>query len=139
MNRMRWSQKRWNSYWTNALTLDLGFIGIPDGAEGSIPSRFMAELIHETLGADNFTSPIVIDRAHWTLAPKPKKGDRPRPMLVRLHYYAQKEQILGLTKGKERCGLPVYIYPNLLDEVSKLRAKLCEAKTVISTVIVLIG
>lgn len=97
----------------------------------------MTELIPEILGAENFPSPVMVD-AHRSLAPKPKKGARPRPLIVWLHYYAQKEKIMGLAKGKGPLtyrGTPVYIYPDLPAEVSKLRAtfntvkaKLREAK-----------
>ena len=50
---------------------NLRFIGVP---EGSCPTRFMAELIPEILGADNFPTQVEIDRAHRSLAPKPIKG-----------------------------------------------------------------
>lgn len=117
---------------------NLRFIGIPEGAEGGSPTKFMAELIPELLGAENFPSPVEIDRAHRSLAQKPKKGQRPRPFIVRLHYYAQREKIVGLAKGKGTLiyrGTPIHIYPDLPVEVSKLRAtfngikaKLREAK-----------
>lgn len=117
---------------------NLRFVGIPEGAEGASPTKFMAELIPEVLGAENFPSSVEIDRAHRSLAPKPKKGARPRAFIVRLHYYAQKEKIVGLAKGKSPLtyrGTPIHIYPDLPAEVSKLRAtftgikaKLREAK-----------
>lgn len=119
---------------------NLRFIGIPEGAEGTNPTKFMTELIHEVLGTEDFTSPVVIDRAHRSLASKPKIGDRLRLVLVRMHYYTQKEKILGLAKGKERLlyrGSPIHIYPDLPVKVSKLRAtfnpvkvKLREAKII---------
>lgn len=117
---------------------NLRFIGIPEGAEGSSPTKFMSELIPELLGAENFPTPVTIDRAHRSLAPKPKKGDRPRPIIVRLHYYTQKERIMGIARGKSSLnyqGSPVHIYPDLPTEISKMRAtfgavkaKLREAK-----------
>lgn len=98
----------------------------------------MAELIPEILGAENFPTLVKIDRAHQSLAPKPKKGARPSPIIVRLHYYAQKERIMGLAKGRGPLifrGTHVHIYPDLPAEISKLRAtfnavkaKLQEAK-----------
>lgn len=104
---------------------NLRFVGIPEGAEGGSPTKFMAELIPEVLGAENFPSPVEIDRAHRSLTQKPKKGQRPRSFIVRLHYYAQKEINVGLAKGKGTLsyrGTPIHIYPDLPVEVSKLRA-----------------
>lgn len=35
-----------------------------------------------------------VDSAHRSLAPKPKTGKRPRPMIVQMHRFQDKEQIL---------------------------------------------
>lgn len=104
---------------------NLRIIGVSEGAEGASATRFMADFFTEVLGPENFTSPVIIDRAHRSLASKPKSGGRPRPILVRLHYFAEKERILGISKGKGRLfyrDTPVHIFPDLPAEVGKLRA-----------------
>lgn len=104
---------------------NLRIIRVPEGAEGASATRFMADFFTEVLGPENFTSPVTIDRAHRSLASKPKSGGRPRPILVRLHYFAEKERILGISKGKGRLfyrDTPVHIFPDLPAEVGKLRA-----------------
>lgn len=104
---------------------NLRIIRVPEGAEGASATRFMADFFTEVLGPENFTSPVIIDRAHRSLASKPKSGGRPRPILVRLHYFAEKERILGISKGKGRLfyrDTPVHIFPDLPAEVGKLRA-----------------
>lgn len=104
---------------------NLRIIGVSEGAEGASATRFMADFFTEVLGPENFTSPVTIDRAHRSLASKPKSGGRPRPILVRLHYFAEKERILGISKGKGRLfyrDTPVHIFPDLPAEVGKLRA-----------------
>lgn len=117
---------------------NLRIVGVPEGVEGANLTRFLQEFLSEVLGPENFTSPPVIDRAHRSLALKPKKGERPRPIIARLHYFAEKERILGISRGKGRLlyqQSPVHIFPDLPAEVSKLRAafnpvkaKLREAK-----------
>uniref|UniRef100_A0A3P9BVY1 L1 transposable element RRM domain-containing protein n=1 Tax=Maylandia zebra TaxID=106582 RepID=A0A3P9BVY1_9CICH len=103
----------------------LRVVGINEDAEGGNPSRFMAEFFSEVLGKENNDSLIIINRAHRTLAPKPRTRERPRAMIVRLHYYTDREKILRLSREKGRLfykGSPVHIFPDMNPEVSKLRA-----------------
>lgn len=105
---------------------NLRFIGIMEGVEAGNPTRFVTELLSELFGVDSLgDSPIIIDRAHRSLAPKPKPGERPRPMIVCFHYYSDKEKILRLSRNKGRLhynGTPLHIFPDMSPEVSKLRA-----------------
>ena len=45
---------------------NLKFINIPESAEGRDVSKFMADLIPQLLGAENFPSPVAIEQAHRT-------------------------------------------------------------------------
>lgn len=115
---------------------NLRLVGIEEGAEGGNIIRFLTEFFPDVLGAENFHSPVIIDRAHRTLAPRPAAGERPRAILVRLHYM-DKLKILDLGKAKGRLmykGAQVHIFPDMSPEVTRLRAafnpvkrKLCEA------------
>lgn len=104
---------------------NLRIVGVKEGIEAGNPISFAAEFFSEVFGAENFVSPLVIDRAHRTLAPKPGKGERPRALLVRLHYYSDKEKILRLSRNKG-CLLykdtPVHIFPDMSPEVGRQRA-----------------
>lgn len=104
---------------------NLRIVGISEDAEGGHPSRFVADLLQQILGAENFDAPPMIDRAHRTLAPKPRAGERPRALVVRMHYYADKEKILQLSREKGKLfykGSPVHIFPDITPEVGRLRA-----------------
>lgn len=104
---------------------NLRVVGISEDKEAGNPSRFVAEFFTEVLGETHFESPIIIDRAHRTLAPKPRDGERPRAIIVRLHYYSDGEKILQLSRAKGRLlykGSPVHIFPDMSPEVGKLRA-----------------
>ncbi|KAL1248893.1 hypothetical protein QQF64_022211 [Cirrhinus molitorella] len=85
------------------------------GAEAGNPVRFIKDLLLELFGTDGFgDSSMTVDRAHRTLAPKPKLGERPRPLIVRFHYFSDKEKILKLSRNKGRLyykGTPVHIFP----------------------------
>lgn len=70
---------------------------------------------------EEIPNPLVLDSAHRTLAAKAKPGDRPRPMIVRLHYYADKEKILQLFRSKGGLKFKetrIYIFPDMSPELS---------------------
>uniref|UniRef100_A0A3Q1HCE3 L1 transposable element RRM domain-containing protein n=1 Tax=Acanthochromis polyacanthus TaxID=80966 RepID=A0A3Q1HCE3_9TELE len=103
---------------------NLRIIGIPEGSENGKPTAYMASFFAVILG-DDIADPLVLDRAHRSLAPKPKPGDRSRPMIVRLHYYSDKEKILQISKNKGEVkfrGTRVHIFPDMNAELSRRRA-----------------
>lgn len=61
---------------------NIRIVGVAEGAESNIITDFAAKFLARVLGADNFDSPIVIDRAHRSLIPKPRSGERPRPIII---------------------------------------------------------
>lgn len=110
---------------------NIRIIGIDENSEKGNPTRFVGELLVEILGRENFSSPLIIDRAHRTLAPKPRPGERPRALLARVHYYTDKEKILRLSREKGRLqykGSQVHIFPDMSPEVVRLRASFKQIK-----------
>ncbi|KAJ3583685.1 hypothetical protein NHX12_015915 [Muraenolepis orangiensis] len=54
---------------------NLRIVNIPEGSEnGKDPVKFIAELLVECVGPDVFTEPLELERAHRSLATKPKDG-----------------------------------------------------------------
>ncbi len=105
---------------------NLRIIGIPEDAEKGRPTDFMSGFFSEVLGEDlpNLRS-VVLDRAHRTLAPKPRAGDRPRAMIVRLHYFSGKAKILQASRKRGELTYPgaqVHIFPDMSAELSRRRA-----------------
>lgn len=103
---------------------NLRIIGIPEDVENGNPTAFMASFFAEVLG-EEINSPLVLDRAHRSLAPKPKPGERARPMIVRMNYYSDKEKILRLSRNKGELkfkGARVHIFPDMSAELSRRRA-----------------
>lgn len=99
---------------------NLRITGIAEGAEAGNLSCFAVEFLTELLGEENFPSPIIIDQ---TLAPKQGKDEHPPAMIIRQHYYSDKENILKLSRNKgslQYKGSPVHISPDMSPEVGWL-------------------
>ena len=118
---------------------NLKMFGIPEHAEAGDPVGFAATFFPAVLGAENFQTPIVVDRCHRLGAKSNERNSRPRIMIVRLHYYTEKEKILELSKKRGELLFngrhPVFIHPDVPLQITQLRqtygpikAKLREAK-----------
>lgn len=67
----------------------------------------------------------MLDIAHRSLAPKPKHGTPPHPMIVKVHHFQVKQRILRLAREKTPLifsGHPVCIFPDFTVDVAKQRA-----------------
>ena len=101
-------------------------IGIAENVEGSNPTEFISGLLQGMLKLDY--KPIV-DRAHRSLREKPKPTDPPRPFIIRLHYYQDRDRILRRAEElspvvyQER---RVWLFPDYTEQ----RAQFGEAKLV---------
>ena len=74
------------------------FVGIPEGEEKGNPTDFVSALIPKLLGEAHFSKPVIIDRAHRSLQPKPAEGAsgpsaRPLTVITRVHHNATVSQI----------------------------------------------
>ncbi|KAJ3605997.1 hypothetical protein NHX12_028040 [Muraenolepis orangiensis] len=81
---------------------NLRIVNIPEGSEnGKDPVKFIAELLVECVGPDVFTEPPELERAHRSLATKPKDGKPARPFV----------------------GSPLRFYPDLSSALARKRAE----------------
>ncbi|KAK7878476.1 hypothetical protein WMY93_034302 [Mugilogobius chulae] len=107
-------------------------VGVKEGAENGNPtSIFVARLLAVVLGKENFEADIVVDRAHRSLGPQPRTGERPRAIIAPLHYYADKEKVMSLSRAKGKLlfdGSPVHIFPDMSPEVGRQRAAFNQVK-----------
>lgn len=62
-------------------------LGLAESVEGGRPTDFFSALLCKVFGEGTLASPPEIDRAHRSLAAKPARGQRPRPVIIRLHHY----------------------------------------------------
>lgn len=104
---------------------NLRIVGVPENSETGNMLTFIPGFLRDALGGDIFNSPLVIDRAHRSLGPKPSPNDRPRTIVVCFHYYADKQKVLDTAKAKGNLvykGRQVHIFPDVSPEVGKLRS-----------------
>lgn len=73
-------------------------VGLPEEAEGDNPIKFFESWIPNLLGLEMKASCVKIERAHRTLASKPGPNQRPRPVLIRFHNFADKQRVLDATR-----------------------------------------
>ncbi|KAI4810348.1 hypothetical protein KUCAC02_019186 [Chaenocephalus aceratus] len=77
------------------------------------------------LGDSVFESPPECDRAHRTLSIKPGPGQRPRPVVIRLHRLQQKDKIIREARAKrgklQYRGTPIAIYEDYPSEIVEQR------------------
>ena len=109
-------------------------VGLPEGVEGSDPTKFIQSFLQKTFEQE-FQSPPEIDRAHRT-GPQPPTGGRPRPFLARIHFFRQKERVLQLSREAGQLkfnGKNIFIFPDLSAETSRRRAAFGPVKEILRT------
>ncbi|MGH0118376.1 UNVERIFIED_CONTAM: hypothetical protein FKN15_047781 [Acipenser sinensis] len=111
---------------------NLRIIGLPEGLEGSHPTKFMSDFFVELFGSGALGSAPELDRAHRCLVPRPAPHLMPRPVIVRFHRYRTKELVLRL--ARERGTLTfreqkIFIFPDLSSDVARNRAAFRDIKT----------
>lgn len=78
---------------------NIRLVGLPEGSEGPRPTEFIAILLMDMLGLDEMPG---LDRAHRTLRAKPKEGEPPRPIVIRVtQFHALDNALLCSTKRRE--------------------------------------
>uniref|UniRef100_A0AAV2JBW3 L1 transposable element RRM domain-containing protein n=1 Tax=Knipowitschia caucasica TaxID=637954 RepID=A0AAV2JBW3_KNICA len=74
------------------------------------------------------------DKGHRTSAQPSAAGGRPRPLIVRFHYYQEKERIQRLAREKGRLefrGNPLLIFPDFSAELNRRRSAFNEVKALL--------
>lgn len=105
--------------------VNLRIINVPEGAErGTDMVLFASGLLKEVMGDQVFQKAPELERAHRALAPRPKDGQSPRPIIVCFHRYQEKERALRWARQHQLLyeGKPLRIYPDLSANLSKKRA-----------------
>ncbi|KAI4827244.1 hypothetical protein KUCAC02_030654 [Chaenocephalus aceratus] len=92
---------------------NIRIVGLPESIEGPHPSTFFPKLLMEVFGEGVLDSPPECDRAHRSLTDKPKPGQRPRPVIIRVHRYQQKEKIIREARAMRQATVPRYAHRHL--------------------------
>lgn len=105
---------------------NIRILGLPESIESGSPTEFFSKLLCEIFGNNTLPSPPEIDRAHRSLASKPAPGQRPRPVILRLHRYQTKDLLIreARRRGKlEYHGQPVRVVEDYSPKVHNQRAE----------------
>lgn len=87
-------------------------LNVREGCEGSDPVTFFANWLPTVLGQEHFPEPLIIERAHRTLVPRPSAGERPRAVLLCLLKYQDREKILRTAAKLSRESNSPILYEN---------------------------
>lgn len=111
---------------------NLRIINVPEDSEsGTDMVKFTSELLKDVLGEQVFEKHPELERAHRALAPKPRDGQPPRPIIVCFHRYQEKERTLQWARKHELQyrGKIIRFYPDLSAALSRKRAAFKNVKT----------
>uniref|UniRef100_A0A671SCF4 L1 transposable element RRM domain-containing protein n=1 Tax=Sinocyclocheilus anshuiensis TaxID=1608454 RepID=A0A671SCF4_9TELE len=101
---------------------NIRIVGMKEGSEGSDPVKFFSEWLPKILGTQHSSEQLDIEQAHRTLNPVPNPDKPPRPILVRLLRYQDREKILRLAKQKGEItmdGRRISIFPDMSPDLAK--------------------
>lgn len=74
--------------------------GLPETTNTGRMEVYIEQLCKDLFGADALSPIFIVERAHRSLAPRPPPGAPPRPLVVRILNYRDRDTILRLAREK---------------------------------------
>ncbi|CAK6959615.1 hypothetical protein F7725_002548%2C partial [Scomber scombrus] len=113
---------------------NIRIINLPEGYEGTNPVKCFTNWLPSTLGYDNFSDPIIIERA---FIPRPPSDKKPRPIIISFLKYQDREKVLRTAASKERNtiqhdGMHVML-PDMSPAVARRRKEYNQVKRELAT------
>lgn len=109
---------------------NIRIFGVAEGEEGSSVMRFVSDLLKRELPLPTDMD-LKIQRAHRSLAPKPRPEAPPRPLIINFHEFTTKETVLreAWKKGKIQLGnRPLFFDHDYAAEIVQKRREYNEIK-----------
>lgn len=106
-------------------------VGVPENAEGRNPVAFFETWLPNVLGKDALSSFFAIERAHRVPTRPFPPGGPPRPILLKLLHFRDRDMILRLAREKkdlEIGGHKISIYPDFSSEIQRRRMQFTDVK-----------
>lgn len=104
---------------------NIRLLGIEDQKEGTNAVKNLEKWIPEFLQLETADGRIVVDRGHHSQAPVPSKGQRPHPLIVKFHYYADKVRVMNAAHQHRLDGVliqqNIHFFNNYSAEVVRKR------------------
>ena len=110
-------------------TGNLRLTSIPEGLEGNRLVAFVGKLLCHIL--DKTDAPPDVERAQRTSRPRPATGEPPRPILIRLLRWSDKQEILTAARKKGRLtweGHHFSIFQEFSAEIQRQRSSFVDIK-----------
>ncbi|XP_018425358.1 PREDICTED: LINE-1 type transposase domain-containing protein 1 [Nanorana parkeri] len=106
-------------------------VGIPERTEGANATDYMESWLCEVFGKTYLSPLFAVERAHRVPSRPLPPGNPPRPMLIRLLNYRDKERILRKARDMGEislAGSKIMLFPDFSQEVQRRRAKFMDVK-----------
>ncbi|KAJ1189108.1 hypothetical protein NDU88_005859 [Pleurodeles waltl] len=103
---------------------NIRMVGFPERAEGLSAELFIEKWLTDTILKDNIPKFFSVERAHRIPARPPPPGSQPRPLIVRLLNYRDRDLILQLFRKSGPVSFEdgvITAYPDFTAEVQKKR------------------
>lgn len=110
---------------------NLRLVGVPEKEEGRDPVAYFERWLLEVVGRNILSSFFAIERAHRVPARAPPPGAPPRPILMKLLNFRDRDAILRAAREKGDFtiqGHKVSLYPDFSNEIQKRRMQFLDVK-----------
>lgn len=105
---------------------NLRILGLPETVEGGSPVEFFSNFLCEIFGSEILSSPPEIDRAHRIFTSRSADGQRPRPVIIRLHRYQIKDLLIKEARRRKTLqykGHAIHLVEDYAPQVMSQRAE----------------
>lgn len=69
-------KSKFDDLWGRSRRQNIRILSIPEGSKNGRPTESVVSLLSELCRGDSFAYPIIVDRAHRLLGPKPTEGNK---------------------------------------------------------------
>lgn len=110
---------------------NIRIVGVPEKEEGRDPVTFFESWLMEVMGKNILSPFFAIERAHRVPARPPPPGAPPRPILMKLLHFRDRDAILRAAREKGDItlqGRKVSFYPDFSNEIQKKRLQFLDIK-----------
>lgn len=105
--------------------------GVPESTNTGKMEIYVETMLKDIFGAESFSTVLIVERAHRSLAPKPPPGATPRPIIARVLNYRDRDSILRMAREKQTInyqGNNLAFYPDFTLTVQNARKEFNPAK-----------
>lgn len=106
-------------------------IGLPEGSEGTNPVAFFKTWLPELLNINFKGGSVKLDRCHRVLTRRPPPDQRPRAVIIKLHYFQDKVRVMQAARNTHPLlhnGAQIMIFEDLSVAVMKKRQEFYQVK-----------